>query len=43
MRKNKKNNPPNHWEDDLQSISVGSRYFIFLMDEKPVPVKPDID
>ena len=39
----KKYNPPIHWEEDLQRISVGSRYFIFSKIEKPVPVKPDSD
>ena len=28
-------------EDDRQSIKVGSKYFIFLNTENPVPVKPD--
>ena len=39
----KKNKPPIHWDADLQSIRVGSRYLIFLKIEKPVPVKPEID
>ena len=43
IKKNKKNKPPTHWEDDLQRIRVGSRYFISLKIEKPVPVSPDID
>ena len=43
IKKNKKNKPPIHWEEDLQRTSVGSRYFISLKIEKPVPVKPDID
>ena len=43
IKKNKKNKPPIHCEDDLQSIKVGSKYLIFLKIEKPVPVKPDID
>ena len=43
IKKNKKYNPPIHWDDDLHRISVGSRYLIFLNVEKPVPVKPDID
>ena len=43
IKKNKKNKPPIHCEEDLQRIKVGSRYFIFLKTEKPVPVSPDID
>ena len=43
IKKNKKNRPPIHWEEDLQRISVGSRYLIFLKIENPVPVIPDID
>ena len=43
IKKNKKNKPPIHCEEDRQSISVGSKYFIFLKIEKPVPVKPEID
>ena len=43
VKKNKKNNPPIHCDEDLQSINVGSKYFIFLKDEKPVPVRPEID
>ena len=42
-KKNKKNNPPSHCEEDLQSIKVGSRYFISLKIENPVPVNPEID
>tara|TARA_B100001121_G_C18391625_1_gene481047 strand:- start:426 stop:617 length:192 start_codon:yes stop_codon:yes gene_type:complete len=42
IRKNKKYKPPIHWVEDLHSIKVGSKYFIFLKTEKPVPVKPDI-
>ena len=40
---NKKYKPPIHCEEDLHRIRVGSKYFIFLKVEKPVPVKPDID
>ena len=43
IKKNKKNKPPIHWDEDRQRISVGSRYFISLKIEKPVPVNPDID
>ena len=43
IKKNKKNNPPIHCDDDLHNIKVGSKYFIFLKIEKPDPVKPDID
>ena len=39
----KKNKPPIHWDEDLQRINVGSKYFIFLKIEKPVPVNPDTD
>ena len=42
-KKNRKYNPPIHWEDDLHKISVGSKYFIFLKVEKPVPVTPETD
>ena len=42
IKKNKKYNPPIHCVEDLQSIKVGSKYFIFLKTEKPVPVRPDI-
>ena len=42
IKKIKKNNPPSHCEEDLQRINVGSKYFIFLNLEKPVPVKPDM-
>ena len=41
IKKNKKNKPPIHCEEDLQRIKVGSRYFIFLKIEKPVPVNPE--
>ena len=30
IKKNKKNNPPIHCDDDLHNIKVGSKYFIFL-------------
>ena len=43
LKKNKKNNPPIHCEEDLQRISVGSRYFTSLKIENPVPVSPEID
>ena len=43
IKKNKKNKPPIHWEEDLQRIRVGSRYLISSKIEKPVPVNPDID
>ena len=43
IRMNKKNNPPTHCDEDLQRINVGSKYFIFLKIEKPVPVNPEID
>ena len=43
IKKNRKNNPPIHCEEDLQSIKVGSRYFISLKIENPVPVSPEID
>ena len=33
--------PPIHWEDDLQMINVGSRYFILLKMVKPVVVSPE--
>ena len=42
IKKIKKYKPPIHCVDDLQSINVGSKYFIFLKIEKPVPVNPDI-
>ena len=42
-KKNKKNNPPIHCDEERQRINVGSKYFIFLKTEKPVPVNPDID
>ena len=42
IKKTKKYKPPIHCVDDLQSINVGSKYFIFLKIEKPVPVKPEI-
>ena len=41
-RKIKKYKPPIHCDEDLQSIKVGSKYFIFLKIEKPVPVTPEI-
>jgi|TARA_B100001063_G_scaffold9612_1_gene7552 hypothetical protein len=43
IKKNKKNKPPIHCEEDLQRIRVGSRYFISLKIENPVPVNPEID
>ena len=43
IKKNRKNNPPIHCEEDLQRIRVGSKYLIFLKTEKPVPVRPEID
>ena len=42
IKKNKKNNPPIHCEEDLQRIKVGSRYFISLKIENPVPVNPEM-
>ena len=41
IRKNRKNNPPNHCEEYLQRIKVGSKYLIFLNVENPVLVKPE--
>ena len=41
FKKNKKNRPPIHCDEDRQRIKVGSRYFIFLKIEKPVPVNPE--
>ena len=43
VKKIKKNKPPIHCDEDRQRIKVGSKYFISLKVEKPVPVKPDID
>jgi hypothetical protein len=43
IKKNKKNKPPIHCEEDLHRIKVGSRYLIFLKTENPVPVNPEID
>ena len=43
IKKIKKYNPPIHWDEDLQIIKVGSRYFIFSKIENPVPVSPDTD
>ena len=43
IKNSKKYKPPIHCEDDLQRIKVGSKYFIFMKTEKPVPVKPEID
>ena len=43
IKTNKKNKPPIHCDEDLQRINVGSKYFIFLKIEKPVPVNPDTD
>tara|TARA_B100000579_G_C22727074_1_gene802290 strand:+ start:751 stop:927 length:177 start_codon:yes stop_codon:yes gene_type:complete len=43
IKKNKKYRPPIHCDDDLHNIKVGSRYFIFLKIEKPVPVMPETD
>ena len=43
VKKIRKYRPPNHWEDDLQRISVGSKYLISLNIEKPVPVNPETD
>ena len=43
IKKNKKYNPPIHCDDERHIINVGSRYFIFLKVEKPVPVKPETD
>ena len=42
IKKNKKYKPPIHWEEDLQRIKVGSKYFIFSKIENPVPVSPEI-
>ena len=42
IKKNKKYKPPIHCDEDLHSINVGSKYFIFLKIEKPVPVIPEI-
>ena len=41
IKNSKKYKPPIHCEDDLQRIKVGSKYFIFLKTENPVPVKPE--
>ena len=38
----RKYKPPIHCEDDLHKINVGSKYLIFLNEENPVPVKPEI-
>ena len=43
IKKTKKYNPPIHWDDDLHNINVGSKYFIFLNIENPVPVIPEMD
>ena len=43
ISENKKYKPPTHCEDDLHKIKVGSKYFIFLKIENPVPVNPDTD
>ena len=43
LSKKIKKNPPIHCEEDLQRIKVGSRYFISLKIENPVPVNPEID
>ena len=42
-KKNKKNKPPIHCEEDLHRIKVGSRYLMSSKIENPVPVSPDID
>ena len=39
---NKKYKPPNHWDDERQSIKLSSKCFILLNIVKPVEVKPDI-
>ena len=41
-KKNRKNKPPTHCDEDLQSIRVGSKYFILFIEENPVPVNPEI-
>ena len=43
IKKNKKNRPPIHCEEERHRIKVGSKYLIFLKIEKPVPVSPDVD
>ena len=43
LKKNKKYNPPIHWDEDLHKIKVGSTYLIFLNVENHVPVNPEID
>ena len=43
IKKNKKYRPPNHWDEDLQRIKVGSKYFMDFNVVNPVPVKPEID
>tara|TARA_Y100000591_G_C21356369_1_gene461824 strand:+ start:122 stop:307 length:186 start_codon:yes stop_codon:yes gene_type:complete len=41
IKKYRKYKPPIHCEEDLQSISVGSKYLIFSNIEKPVVVRPE--
>ena len=43
IRKNRKYNPPIHWDEERHKINVGSKYLIFWKIEKPVPVIPEID
>ena len=38
----KKYKPPNHWEVDLQSNKLWSKYLTFSNTENPVDVKPEI-
>tara|TARA_Y100000992_G_C21050176_1_gene389144 strand:+ start:259 stop:435 length:177 start_codon:yes stop_codon:yes gene_type:complete len=41
IKKIRKYKPPIHCEEDLHSISVGSRYLIFSKIENPVNVIPE--
>ena len=38
---NKKYKPPNHWDDERQSIKLSSKCLIFSNTVNPVEVKPD--
>ena len=40
---NKKYKPPNHWDDERQSIKLSSKCLIFSNTVNPVEVKPDTD
>ena len=39
----RKYNPPNHWDDERQSIKLSSKCLIFSKTVKPVEVKPETD